>query len=163
MIPLELAAGMPAPAFTMVSDQGDTVSLADFRGKQAVVLFFYPKDMTSGCTVEACAFRDRAAEMRGLGAVVLGVSPDDRASHQKFVAAHGLNFPLLVDQEAKVAQAYGVWKEKTNYGKTYLGIERSTFLIDKQGVVRRAWRKVKVEGHDDAVLAGLKELSPGSP
>lgn len=154
----ELAAGMPAPGFTLASDRGGTVSLAEFRGRRHVVLFFYPQDMTPGCTLEACAFRDRSAEMAELDAAVLGVSPDDLASHRGFAAAHGLNFPLLVDDGARVAQAYGAWKEKSSYGRTYMGIERSTFLIDKEGLVRRVWRKVKVEGHDAEVLAALRGL-----
>ncbi len=134
------------------------VSLADYKGYNHVVLYFYPKDMTPGCTIEACTFRDLKREMEDLGAVVLGVSPDDRNSHAKFVAKHNLNFPLLVDAGAELAQKYGVWKEKNMYGKKSMGIERSTFLIDRNGVIRRAWRRVKVEGHDDQVLAALREI-----
>jgi peroxiredoxin Q/BCP len=149
--------GMPAPAFSLLDDSGDRINLADYRGKH-VVLYFYPKDDTPGCTIEACSFRDRHGEIRALGAIVLGVSPDSRNSHVKFVNKFNLNFPLLVDEGAELAKKLGVWKEKNMYGKKSMGIERSTFLIDRDGVIRRAWRRVKVEGHDDEVIAALREI-----
>lgn len=149
--------GMPAPAFSLLDDSGERINLADYRGKH-VVLYFYPKDDTPGCTIEACSFRDRHGEIRALGAIVLGVSPDNRDSHVKFVNKFNLNFPLLVDEGAELAKKLGVWKEKNMYGKKSMGIERSTFLIDRDGIIRRAWRRVKVEGHDDEVIAALREI-----
>ena len=149
-----LAIGRPAPAFQLLSDEGKEVQLADFRGQQ-VVLYFYPKDDTPGCTTEACAFRDGAAALRQRGAVVLGVSTDSVASHQKFKAKFHLSFPLLSDEEKRAVQAYGVWKEKSMYGRTYMGIERTTFLIDRDGKIARIFPKVKVDGHCDEVLAAL--------
>jgi len=149
--------GMPAPDFSLLDDSGERVKLSDYRGKH-VVLYFYPKDDTPGCTIEACSFRDRHGEIRALGAIVFGVSPDDRDSHVKFVNKYHLNFPLLVDEGAELARKLGVWKEKNMYGKKSMGIERSTFLIDRDGVIRRAWRRVKVEGHDDEVIAALREI-----
>lgn len=154
----ELAAGSPAPGFALPASTGGTISLADFRGKQVVVLYFYPKDMTPGCTQEACSFRDLGEEFAAAGAVILGVSTDDLASHDKFAATHDLSFPLLADTEAVAAQAYGVWKEKNLYGKTRLGIERTTFVIDREGVIRRVYPKVKVDQHADAVLEFVKSL-----
>jgi thioredoxin-dependent peroxiredoxin len=150
--------GMRAPEFKLRSTGGDTISLRDYIGRKHVVLYFYPKDMTPGCTIEACAFRDRKSEMEDRGAVVLGVSPDSVESHGKFTDMHGLNFPLLADDGAELAKKYDVWKEKNLYGKKSMGIERTTFLIDRDGKVARVWRKVKVEGHDDDVIAALEDL-----
>lgn len=149
--------GETAPDFTLSSDDGGTVKLSDLRGKP-VVLYFYPKDDTPGCTKEACAFRDRTQELKAAGAVVLGVSPDDVASHGEFRDKYSLNFPLLADTDHQVAERYGAWREKNMYGKVSLGIQRSTFVIDREGVVRKAWKKVSVDGHDEQVLAALKSL-----
>ncbi len=146
--------GEAAPDFTLQADDGREVRLSQLRGKP-VVLYFYPKDDTPGCTKEACAFRDRRDEIAAAGAVVLGVSPDDVASHRRFRDKFALNFPLLADPDHRVAEAYGAWGEKTLYGKTAMGIRRSTFLIDREGKVRRAWKKVSVDGHDEEVLSAL--------
>jgi peroxiredoxin Q/BCP len=143
-----LQKGDPAPDFTLPSDEGDDVTLSSFRGRR-VVLYFYPKDDTPGCTVQACDFRDVAPRFEGVDAVVLGVSPDSVASHRKFRDKYGLNFPLLADDDRAVADAYGVWKKKKLYGRTFLGIERSTFLIDEEGRIAEVWRKVKPKGHAD--------------
>ena len=151
----ELAVGDKAPDFTLPSQSGDTVSLKQFRGR-FVVLYFYPKDDTPGCTKEACEFRDADRTVSKLNAVVLGVSREGAASHQKFIAKYSLPFTLLSDEETEVCQAYGVFKEKSMYGKTYCGIERSTFVIDPEGKVKGIFRKVKVDGHVDAVLSVLK-------
>jgi peroxiredoxin Q/BCP len=149
--------GQPAPDFTLPADDGREVKLSDFRGKP-VVLYFYPKDDTPGCTKEACAFRDRSQELKDRGAVVLGVSPDDVASHGRFRDKYSLNFPLLADTGHGVAETYGAWREKNLYGKTSLGIQRSTFLIDREGRVRKVWKRVSVDGHDEEVLAALASL-----
>lgn len=143
-----------APDFTLPSDDGSMVTLSDLRGSR-VILYFYPKDDTSGCTAQACEFRDNLPRIEEKGARVLGVSPDPVRSHQKFKTKYDLNFPLLADEEHQVAEAYGVWKEKSMYGRTYWGIERSTFLIDEEGRVARAWRKVKAKGNADLVAAEL--------
>lgn len=143
-----LQQGDPAPDFTLPSDGGEDVTLSSFLGRK-VVLYFYPKDDTPGCTVQACDFRDAASRLEGVDAVVLGVSPDSVSSHRKFRDKHGLNFPLLADEDRAVADAYGVWKRKKLYGRTFLGIERSTFLIDEQGRIAEIWRKVKPKGHAD--------------
>ncbi|MFN0070571.1 MAG: thioredoxin-dependent thiol peroxidase [Chloroflexota bacterium] len=148
--------GAPAPNFSLPSTSGETVSLADFRGKQAVVLYFYPKDSTPGCTVEACSFRDNLVEVQELGAAVLGVSPDSVKSHANFTQKQNLNFPLLADTERELANAYGVWVEKKQYGRTYMGIERSTFLIDTDGTIKKIWRKVTPKVHVAEVIAALK-------
>jgi len=152
-----IQAGKKAPAFTLASDAGEKVRLSDLKGKN-VVLYFYPRDDTPGCTKEACAFRDARAQLTKAGAVVLGVSPDPVERHQKFKQKYDLNFPLLADPDHAVAEKYGAWGEKTLYGKKSMGIIRSTFLIDRLGVVRKVWPKVKVDGHDEKVLAALKEL-----
>jgi peroxiredoxin Q/BCP len=149
-----LDAGDRAPDFTLVADDGSSVSLADYRG-QKVVLYFYPKDDTPGCTAQACDLRDHMSELGELGAVVLGVSPDSQASHQKFKAKHELNFPLLVDEDHAVSSAYGVWKEKRMYGRTYMGIERSTFLIDEEGTLLEVWRKIRPNEHVDRLRGSL--------
>lgn len=153
-----LEVGKKAPDFTLPSDSGQKIKLSEFRGKP-VVLYFYPKDDTPGCTKEACAFRDLKSEMEALGAVVLGVSGDDVASHEKFRDKYGLNFPLLADTDHKVAEKYGAWREKVRFGKKSFGIQRSTFLIDGEGKIRKVWKSVQVDGHDQQVLAALRELS----
>lgn len=155
----ELVEGMKAPAFTLQDATGAKVSLRDFRGKNVVVLYFYPKDMTPGCTKEACSFRDLKTEFEQAGAVILGVSPDSVDSHDTFRAKHTLNFPLLSDPGAKVASKYGVWKEKSMYGRTYMGIERTTFIIDKEGTIRKIFPKVKVDKHADEVLEVVRGLA----
>jgi len=154
---MALDVGQPAPDFTLPADGGGTVSLSAFAGKN-VVLYFYPKDDTPGCTREACAFRDLLPDFSGVNAVVIGVSKDSPASHDKFKAKYQLPFILAADSETTLAQAYGVWIEKKNYGKTYMGMDRATFLIDGSGVVRAVWRKVKVDGHAEKVLAAVKGL-----
>ena len=150
--------GSKAPAFSLKATDGTTITLADLKGKP-VVLYFYPKDDTPGCTTQACAFRDRQSELKSLGAVVLGVSPDDVASHQDFAKKFALNFPLLADLDHKIADKYGAWREKNMYGKVSMGIQRSTYLIDEAGVVARVWKKVSVDGHDQQVIDALKELA----
>ncbi len=147
-----------APAFSLKATDGSTVKLADLKGKP-VVIYFYPKDDTPGCTKEACAFRDRQSELQKLGAVVLGVSPDDVNSHKKFTEKFELNFPLLADTDHKTAEKYGAWREKNMYGKISMGIARSTFLIDANGAVAKVWKKVSVDGHDQQVIDALKELA----
>jgi peroxiredoxin Q/BCP len=149
--------GETAPDFTLPADDGRQVKLSDLRAKP-VVLYFYPKDDTPGCTKEACAFRDRTQDLKAQGAVVLGVSPDDVESHGQFRDKYSLNFPLLADADHQVAERYGAWREKNMYGKTSMGIQRSTFLIDGGGKVRKVWKKVNVDGHDEAVLAALGGL-----
>ena len=147
-----------APAFSLSATDGATVKLSELKGKP-VVLYFYPKDDTPGCTKEACAFRDRLAEIQKLGAVVLGVSTDDVASHKKFSEKFSLNFPLLADTDHKMAEQYGAWREKNMYGKISMGIQRSTFLIDANGVVTKVWKKVSVDGHDQQVIDALTALA----
>jgi len=148
--------GKPAPEFDLQSDTGESVKLSDLRGKP-VVLYFYPKDDTPGCTTQACGIRDAYGEFERAGAVVLGVSPDSEASHEKFRDKFELPFTLLADPDHSVADEYGVWVEKKNYGKTYMGVERSTFVIDADGLVKRVLRRVKPESHADDVLAVLAE------
>jgi peroxiredoxin Q/BCP len=150
--------GEKAPDFTLSADDGSRIKLSALQGSP-VVLYFYPKDDTPGCTREACAFRDRHKELKKRGAKVLGVSPDDVASHGKFRDKFELNFPLLADPDHKVAEKYGAWREKTLYGRKSLGIQRSTYLIDAAGRVAKVWRKVNVDGHDEQVLAALDELA----
>jgi peroxiredoxin Q/BCP len=152
-----LEEGAKVPAVTLTADDGSKVKLADLKGSP-VVLYFYPADDTPGCTREACAFRDRSAELKKLGAKVYGVSPDDVASHVKFRDKYELNFPLLADPDHKVAEKFGAWREKNMYGKKSMGIVRSTFLIGPDGIIKRVWRSVKVDGHDAAVIAALQEL-----
>jgi len=150
--------GKRAPAFSLPDGDGHTVALKELIGSRNLVLYFYPKDMTPGCTVEACGFRDNNDRLRSLGANVVGISADSLASHTKFAEKHSLNFPLLADPENKVTRAYGVYKKKSLYGREFMGIERTTFVIDKSGVVRKVFPKVKVDGHTDEVIAALKEL-----
>ena len=152
-----IEAGSPAPAFTLAADDGTKVKLSDLKGSP-VVLYFYPGDDTPGCTREACAFRDRKAELQKLGAKVLGISTDDVASHVKFRDKYSLNFPLLADPDHAVAEKYGAWREKNMYGKKSMGIARSTFLIGPDGKVKKVWKAVKVDGHDEQVLAALRAM-----
>jgi thioredoxin-dependent peroxiredoxin len=149
--------GDKAPDFTMPTDGNGKVALAQLRGKP-VVLYFYPKDDTSGCTAEACGFRDSVPDYGKTGAVVIGVSRDSVASHDKFKKKHGLPFILASDEGGKVTEDYGVWVEKSMYGRKYMGIERATFLIDKDGMVRQVWHKVKVPGHVADVLKAVQAL-----
>ncbi len=150
--------GRPAPDFTLLSDSGETVTLSELRGRP-VVLYFYPRDDTPGCTAQACGIRDAWGEFERRGAVVLGVSPDSAASHARFRAKYGLPFTLLADPDHEVAERYGVWVEKTSYGKTYWGVERSTFVIGADGTLARIMRRVKPDTHADDVLAALAAAS----
>ncbi len=153
----ELKIGQKAPDFSLAASNKETISLKTFKGK-LVVLYFYPKDLTSGCTTEACDFRDNLARLEKTGAVVLGISPDSLASHEKFIGKHDLNFLLLSDPEKTVLESYGVWKEKSMYGRKYMGVERTTFIIGKEGKIAHIFPKVKVKGHVDEVLEILKTL-----
>jgi peroxiredoxin Q/BCP len=153
-----LEPGQKAPAFTLTSDSGAKIKLSDLAGSP-VVLYFYPKDDTPGCTKEACNFRDRQSELQKLGAKVLGVSPDDVASHVKFRDKFSLNFPLLADPDHKIAEKYGAWREKNMYGKKSMGVQRSTYLIGPDGKVVKVWKKVSVDGHDEQVIEALKALT----
>ena len=146
--------GKPAPDFELSTDTGETVRLADLRGKP-VVLYFYPRDDTPGCTTQACGIRDAWEDFRKKGAVVLGVSPDDEGSHAKFREKYGLPFTLLADSDHKLTERYGFWVEKKNYGKTYMGVERSTVVIDAEGNVAKIFRRVKPEAHANQVLTAL--------
>lgn len=146
--------GDMAPDFTLTDQNGDTHSLADYAGKW-LVLYFYPKDDTPGCTKESCSFNENLGAVKKKNAAVLGVSADDTKSHQKFADKYGLSFPLLADTEKQAIQAYGVWKEKNMYGRKSMGIERSTFLIDPEGRIAQVWRKVKVDGHTQQVLDAI--------
>ena len=151
------AIGSPAPDFTLPRDGGGELTMSSLRPK-TVVLYFYPKDDTPGCTKEAIAFTEMATEFEAAGAVVVGVSKDSAAKHDKFIAKHELGVILVSDADSDVCERYGVWGEKSMYGKTYMGIDRSTFLIDGAGVMREAWHKVKVPGHAEAVLEAVKGL-----
>jgi thioredoxin-dependent peroxiredoxin len=153
----ELRVGDKAPNFTLPADGGHTVSLSELNGK-SVVLYFYPKDDTSGCTAEAIAFSKESKAFKAAGAVVVGVSKDSASSHDKFKAKYNLSVMLGADEDIKTAEAYGVWVEKSMYGRRYMGMERATFLIDGAGKIRQIWRKVKVPGHADEVLAAVKAL-----
>lgn len=148
--------GTKAPDFELPASNGEMVKLSDFLGKN-IVLYFYPKDMTPGCTTEACDFRDKHESFAELNAVILGVSPDPMNRHDKFIEKYELPFLLLADEENKAAEAYDVWKLKKNFGKEYMGIERSTFVIDKDGRLAKEWRKVKVKGHVDEALQFIKD------
>jgi len=149
------AAGSPAPEFSLPDLAGRTLRLADFRGKW-VVLYFYPKDDTPGCTKEACSFRDHMPDFKDLGVPVFGASADDAKAHAKFVGKYQLNFPLLIDPEKKLLEAFGVWTEKSMYGRTYMGVLRATFVVGADGKVEHVWPKVKAEGHGAEVLAWLR-------
>lgn len=145
-----------APDFTLLNEKGENVSLSDYLGKK-VVLYFYPKDMTPGCTTEACDFRDQHKSFSELNAMILGVSADSPELHMKFIEKYDLPFSLLVDTDHKVSEDYGVWVLKKMYGREFMGIERSTFLIDENGIVIREWRKVKVKDHIQEVLISIRE------
>jgi peroxiredoxin Q/BCP len=152
-----IAVGDRLPPFSLPTDGGGSISAEDLRGRKAVV-YFYPKDDTPGCTSEAQAFRDSLDDFASAGATIVGISIDSVASHDRFKVKHRLNFPLASDADKAVAGAMGVWVQKSMYGKTYMGVERATFLIDGEGVVRRIWRKVKVPGHVAEVLAAVKAI-----
>ena len=150
-----LAVGDAAPDFSAETDGGGSVKLSELRGKK-VVLYFYPKDSTPGCTAEACAFRDSEADFQAKNTVILGVSSDSIKSHDRFKARHSLPFPLISDNDRSISESYGVWRQKKLFGRTYMGIVRSTFVIDEQGKIEAAYDKVKVRGHVAEVLAGLQ-------
>ena len=152
----EIKEGNKAPDFTALDQDGKKVKLSSFRGKKNIALYFYPKDMTPGCTTQACDFRDQQKNFKST--VILGVSIDSQERHQKFIEKHDLPFTLLADVDKKVVQKYGVWQEKKLYGKTFMGIVRSTFIIDKTGTVRKIFVKVKVKNHIEEVLSAIKEL-----
>lgn len=149
--------GKKAPDFTAGTDGGGKIKLSEYKGRK-VILYFYPKDDTSGCTKEACAFRDAKPDFSRAKAAVIGVSRDSAASHDKFKKKYELNFPLVSDEDGKICEKYGTWIEKSMYGRKYMGIERATFLIDEKGVVRGVWHKVKILGHAEEVLAAVKAL-----
>ncbi|CAM3370397.1 thioredoxin-dependent thiol peroxidase [Aeromicrobium ponti] len=153
---MAVAIGDLAPDFELEASNGKKIKLSDYRGKN-VVLYFYPKDMTPGCTTQACDFRDQHENFAGVNAVILGVSPDPLTRHEKFIEKHGLPFLLLADEDHKTAEEYDVWKLKKNFGKEYMGIERSTFIIDQEGKLTKEWRKVKVKGHVEEALEYIKE------
>lgn len=152
-----LSVGDKAPQFTLNDGDGNKIKLSDFKGKK-VVLYFYPKDLTPGCTVEACAFRDDIIAIKKLGAVVLGVSADNEKTHQKFTEKHSLNFPLLADVNHEVCEKYGAWQEKSMYGRKYWGIARISYLIDENGKVAKVFGKVKPADHSQEVIAAIKSL-----
>lgn len=152
-----LEEGMKAPGFTLKNSSGEEMSLKDFYGKK-VVLYFYPKDMTSGCTQEACDFRDNFDQFKKLDAVIIGISPDSEVSHKKFEEKYDLPFILLADPDHKVCELYGVWKEKSMYGRKYMGVERSTYLIDEKGKIIKIYAKVKVAGHAIDALKTFREV-----
>lgn len=156
-----LNVGDPAPDFELPDETGTPHRLSAQR-PHPVVVYFYPRDMTPGCTTEACEFRDATADIRALGAEVWGISPQDRRSHARFREEQSLTFPLLVDADHAVAEAYGVWVEKSRYGRTYWGNARETFLVDRDGNVARAWEKVRPEGHAAEVLLALRQLLEAS-
>ena len=152
-----LKIGSPAPDFNLPTDGGGDIALKDFKGRY-VVLYFYPKDDTPGCTTESCAFRDNLSAFNKLNAAIIGLSKDSPKSHDKFKKKFELNFPLASDEDGKICEAYGVWMEKSMYGKKYMGIDRSTFIIDPQGKIAAIWRKASVTGHVDEVRAELEKL-----
>ena len=154
---MTLKPGDPAPDFTLPTDGGGSITLSALKGRK-VILYFYPKDDTSGCTAEACGFRDALPDFSGTDAVVIGLSKDSVSSHDKFKAKFNLPFPLAADIAGEVCERYGTWVEKSMYGKKYMGIERSTFLIDGKGLIRAIWRKVKVPGHTEEVLMAAEAL-----
>ena len=157
-VPQTLAVGTEAPDFSLPASTGGELHLSDFRGKQPVVLYFYPKDDTPGCTQEACSFRDLSSDFARAGVAILGVSPQDLASHAKFADKHRLNFPLLFDADGQVATQYGAYGEKSRYGRTYVGNYRVTYLLDQAGKIAAVWPEVTVEGHADEVLAAAAKL-----
>lgn len=148
--------GQSAPDFELPGSEGGMVRLSDYRGSK-VILYFYPKDLTATCSTQACDFRDHHEQFSGQGAVILGVSTDPLQRHSKFIEKYGLPFQLLADEEHAVSEAYGVWQQKQMYGKQYMGIVRSTFLIDEEGILVQEWRKVKVKGHIESVLQHISE------
>lgn len=152
-----LVEGKKAPDFTLPGDGGDKLKLSALKGGP-VIVYFYPKDDTPGCTKEAIAFTEMLPEFKKLGATIIGISPDGVAKHDKFIAKHNLGIRLAADEEKKVAEKYGVWVEKSMYGKKYMGVERSTFLVDAGGKLAKIWKKVKVPGHAEAVLEAVAEL-----
>ncbi len=152
-----LEIGKKSPNFKLPRDGGGFLSLSDFAGK-TLVIFFYPKDDTSGCTKEAIGFTEHLGDFDEVGAAVIGVSKDTIVKHEKFITKHGLKVPLLSDVEGEMCDAFGVWKEKSMYGKTYMGIERSTFIIDGNGIIREMWTKVRVKGHVETVLNAVQNL-----
>lgn len=154
-----LSVGAAAPSFDLPAIPEGRVKLSQFKGKRNVVIYFYPRDNTPGCTTEACDFRERQAALMDAGTVVLGVSTDSLSSHQKFADKFSLPFTLLADEDHAVAEKYGVWVEKSQYGRTYMGIQRATFLIDKKGKIAAVWPKVKVAGHAEEVAAAVSELN----
>lgn len=153
----QVQVGQAVPDFTLPASTGKDVSLSNYKGKK-VVIYFYPKDMTPGCTTESCDFRDYHGDYLKLNTEVIGISPDDLKSHDKFIAKHDLPFVLLSDEEKKVCELFDVWKLKKNFGKEYMGVERSTFLIDEEGKLAKEWRKVRVKGHVEEVLEAIKEI-----
>ncbi len=153
-----LTTGNTVPDFKLPSSQGGEKSLTDFKGKW-LILYFYPKDDTPGCTKEACSFRDHNEELKGMNAVVVGVSKDPLTAHAKFIEKYGLPFELLADTELKLCEAFGVWKAKSMYGKTFMGISRDTFLINPEGKIVKEWRGVKVDGHTEKVKEAIIEAS----
>ncbi len=155
---MSIAAGVSAPDFSLKTADGETVTLSKLRG-QVVILYFYPKDDTSGCTAQACAFRDNMARVQSADVKLIGVSPDNEKSHKKFADKYELPFPLLADTDHHVAEDYLVWVEKSMYGKKYFGIERTTFIINKEGYIEKVFNKVKVPGHVDEVLKAIEGLS----
>jgi thioredoxin-dependent peroxiredoxin len=150
-----LQEGKKAPDFKLKDQNEKEISLSDYKGKN-VILYFYPKDNTSGCTAEACSFRDDFPKFKKVDAVILGVSPDSVESHKKFVKKYDLNFSLLADEEKEVVKTYDVWKEKSMYGRKYMGVERTTFIIDPEGKIKKIFRKVKVQGHNEEVMEAVK-------
>lgn len=153
----DLQPGDKAPDFSMPTNEGNTVSLKEYAGRR-LVLYFYPKDDTPGCTKEACSFRDNLPHFETIDAAILGVSKDNVAKHEKFIKKFDLNFPLAADEDGSVCEAYGTWIEKSMYGRKYMGIDRATFLIDEEGKIARIWRKVSVTGHTEDVLKAIKDL-----
>ncbi len=156
--PMHEMEGRKAPSFELPDGSGKVVSLKELLGRGNLVLYFYPKDMTPGCTTEVCDFRDTAARLKALGAQVVGVSADSPDSHRKFIDKHALDFPLLSDAGNRVTRLYGVYKKKSLYGREFMGIERTTFVIDRAGVIRKVFPKVKVAGHADAVVEAVEAL-----
>lgn len=153
---MAIETGKQAPDFELAASNGEKVKLSDYKGRY-VVLYFYPKDMTPGCTTEACDFRDQINEFKGLDTVILGVSPDNITMHQKFIEKYSLPFALLADEDHQVAELYGVWQLKNMYGREYMGIERSTFVINPDGVLVKEWRKVKVKDHVTEALEFIRK------